>query len=81
MDELQNTTYADDIDLLINLISQMSDCMSREDVDGISTQLPDPTCHCKYWSEIGVWELVRKLEKKYEKSPRLEIPEKYMTSF
>ena len=76
---LKNTKTGDDIDILINLIYQMTDFV--DDLDGIGAQIPDPTCHCKYWEDVPLMELVKDIEDKYKGTPRLEIPAEFDTCY
>lgn len=75
---LASTTPADDIDMLFNLYCQACD---EGEVDGVTTQIPDPTEHCKRWEEVSFKTLMLALERKYKNAPRLKIPEENMTSY
>lgn len=82
---LMNTRVGDDIDMLVCLVSQLADNLPVNDSDPdpylVSTQIPDPTCHCKYWEEIDLKRFAEIMERKYKSAPRLEIPAKFKTGW
>ena len=72
---LDFTEIGDDIDMLVNAVHQLIDVADAP--DEITVSVPNPSVHQKHWEDISASELADELEKKYIKSRRLLIPDKF----
>lgn len=81
---ISKTEVKDDIDVLINIICQLADRQDEEilaDEGRVTTQIPDPSIHCKYWESFGVPAIVTAIEKKYANAKKMDIPKEFLTSY
>ena len=84
-------TDADCIDLLILAVDRMVDELEhakhmlpledQEWVDEPEIEIPDPDTHQKNWTQVSAIEVAREIEKRYEKSERTRIPERFTTPY
>ena len=75
------TKIGDDIDMLVNLVSQLRDIDKNNILTEAVVQIPDPTIHQKYWRDINICDLCDALERKYMTASRVDIPKDFTTSF
>lgn len=78
---IDHTMIGDDIDMIVNLIDQLYDNLPNDAEYIGSVKIPRPDDHQKWWTEIDLRMLGELLQEKYQKAPRIDIPDEFLTSY